>query len=320
MPMMPSGAALRGDLADFLVQHYRDPNGYIAEQVMPFYDVADEQNTFKKLSVNATAALPDDTMSVKGGANSEDWELEEDSYATKPRGFDGRLHDLDRARMEQAGQDGEAVVAMRTADILMARQEYRVAQIIYNTTNFPLSGTTGVSVSNAWSSSSGTPLADVATGMRVLHDKVGGLPNTLVIHLKTYLDLCNQDRIKERYLSVAERGQLIPLPALAAYFGVAKLLVAGLNTYNTADKGLTASLSGLWGTGYAWLGYTANGDNTPLYPTPQVGRIFSWNKWGGRLRVKQVRDDVRETDIFQVRRQTQEKFFGNRYGYLMGGV
>lgn len=321
MPIMPSGAALRRDLGAFLAQHARDMENYIGPLVAPYFEVDDEANTFKKLSVDATSRLPDDSYSAKSGANRDDFELEEDNYSTKPRAFEGALNDIDRARFEAGGMDGEAIVSSRAYDVVAAREELRVSSMIFNTTNFPLSGTTGASVSNAWSSSSGDPYLDVLTGMRIKQAEVGSFPDTLVITAKSYLDLCRNPVITGRFTNNTERGMLLTPEQLKSLFaGIKKLYIGGMNTYNTADKGQTPTLTSLWANGYAWLGYTADGPSDNTYPKPQVARIFAWKGWGGSIGVKQYREDKVDSDIFKVYKQTVEKFFGSRFGYLMSGV
>jgi len=321
MAIMPSGAALRRDLAAFVAQHARDSSKYIGNLVMPYFEVDDEANTFKKLSVDSTSRLPDDSYSTKAGANRDDFELEEDNYTTKPRAFEGQLTDPDRARFAASGMDGEAVVAGRAYDVIAAREELRVASALFNTTNFPLSGTTGATVSNAWSSSSGDPYLDIITGMRIKLTEVGSLPDTLVITAKTYLDLCRNPVITGRFTNNTERGMLLTPEQLKSLFaGIQKLYIGGMNSYNTADKGQTPTVASLWTNGYAWLGYTANGPTDNTFPTPQVGRIFAWKGWGGSIGMRQYREDKTDSDIFKVYKQTVEKLFGSRFGYLMSGV
>lgn len=321
MPVMPSGAALRRDLAGFVAQHSRDMSQYIGPLVMPYFEVDDEANTFKKLSVDATSRLPDDSYSTKSGANRDDFELEEDNYTTKARAFEGSLHDIDRTRFAAAGMDGEAVVSGRAYDVVAAREELRVATTIFNETNFPISGSTGSTVTNPWSSSSGDPFLDVLTGMRIKLEQVGSMPDTLVITAKSYLDLCRNPVVIGRFTYNTERGMLLTPEQIKSLFaGIRKFYIGGMNSYNTADKGQTPTVTSLWSTSYAWVGYTADGPNDDTYPKPQVGRIFAWKGWGGAIGVKQYREDKVDSDIFKVYKQTVEKFFGSRFGYLMKSV
>lgn len=318
MPIAPSGATFRPHLAQYVVEHQRLREAYAAPRILPYLDVDTEAGIFYRVPATTTSRLPNVAYNAKSGFNRDDFEMEEDTFATKSYGFEGVLTDKDRARYGDAAA-GESGVAAMTADIVMANQEKRCADAIFNETTFPASGTTGVTVSNAWSSSSGTPITDVNVGRRVKQSLVGPEPNALIIHYKTLCDLATNAQIIDRLKaisSIVENGML-SVQQLQQVFAIPNVIVVGMNAYNTADKGVTASLSGLWATGYAMLCYIADGDPRM---SPQIGRTLAWSQYGSRMSVTQYRDDKVQGDVFQVWQNVQEKVFGSRFGYLMKSV
>lgn len=318
MPISPS-TVIRHDLGAALFEADPTAMGFIADELLPFVDVPERNGVFYRISIEDLLAMPEVDRAVKGTYAQDDFELESDTFSCTQRGYEGLLDDVERG-MYASSFNAEEVVAMRAAGIVMRRREKRVADMLFNTTTFPLSGTTGASVANEWDDpTNATPGADGDNAINQIIENTGGTrPDTLVIARSTFYDLgrCDDvvDRIKFTNPNVV-RGQLGP-ELLAQYFGVDRVLVGG-GMYNSANKGLAYSGANHWDHEYAMFLVTDSGLDLQR---PSIGRTFAFAPGGGRWTVEQYRKPDRDSDVFRVKQDVQEKIFLVACGFLLGNI
>lgn len=162
-----------------------------------------------------------------------------------------RIADMgDRVRLES-----EAAVFLDMKFKL--RREKRVSDLIMNTTTWPLSGTTGFTVSTSWYASGGKPKTDVETAGQYLQVRGGnrGMAEG-IMSINTFMrlllleDLVNDRRYVETptmLLNDANRK------AVAAQLGLQDVFVGGV-IYNTKAEGVTKVLASCWPDNYVGIG------------------------------------------------------------------
>jgi len=311
----PSTAAQRPDLAAVVHEAVDKPNNFIGLQVLPIFKVEEQTGQYPVIPAEVMFSLPDTRRTSRGAYPRSDWGWEWDNYATVENGFEQRVDDRD-VKLYGRYFDAEKMAGIRAQRVVLRKQEKRVADMVFNASNFTAHG-----VSHEWDDGeNATPIDNVKTGRKAIHDAVGIEPNTLVIAYSTFLDLglCDQivDRIKYTQPSV-ERGD-IKVDLLALAFGVERVVV-GDALYNTAKKGQDASLSSLWSNEYAMLCVTDG--SAMLGDTPNLGRTFLWTADSpSNCVVESYRDDVVRSDIIRVRHETDEEFISTDCAYLLSNI
>lgn len=312
----PSTAAQRPDLAVTVMEAVDGPPaGMIGLQVLPIFRVPEATGQYPLIPAEVMFSLPETRRAARGNYNRSDWEWEWDTYTCVENGWEEKIDDRE-VRLYSRYFDAEKMAARRALKIILRKQEYRIASAVFNASNF-----TAHNVTNEWDDSgNATPIADVKTGRKAVHDAIGIEPNTLIIAYSTFLDLgvCDEivDRIKYTDPTV-KRGD-IAAPLLAQAFGVDRVLVGGA-LYNSAKKGQDASLANLWSNEYAMLCVT---DAAPqLGETPCLGRTFLWTEDSPvNPVVESYRDDTVRSDVIRVRHDTDEEFISTDCAYLLGNI
>ncbi len=311
----PSSTAQRPDLAAVVYEAVDKPSNFIGLKVMPIFEVDEQTGQFPVIPAEVMFSIPNTKRTSRGHYQRSDWEWEWDNYATEENGFEEPVDDRE-VRLYRRYFDAEKVAAVRAQRVVLRRQEQRVADMVFNTSNF-----TPHAVTHEWDDhDNAAPIDDVKTGRKAIHDVIGIEPNTLVLAYSTFLDLglCGQivDRIK--YTTPSVRRGDIGTDLLAMAFGVDKVVV-GDALYNTAKKGQDASLDALWSNEYAMLCVT---DGSPMLgQVPCLGRTFLWTRESPtNTVVESYRDETVRGDVIRVRHDTDEEFISTECGYLMSNI
>lgn len=312
-----SSAIIRPELATCAYEYSLDSakSGYIGAEVLPVFETDVEGGQYPVIPVEALLSIPETSRADGGAYNRDDFQYDEDDYLCKENGFESPIDDKQVKRLSRYF-DAELVATQRCMDVILRRQEKRVADLLYNENNF-----TPHSVAHAWSShDTADPLADVNTGIEEIEDLTGLSPNTLIINKPIFrsLGLCDAliDRIKYTNPNV-QRGQ-IGADLLAQYFGVDRVLVAG-GVYNSANKGLAKSIARIWASTYAMLCVTSSGGMD--LREPSLGRTFMWTQDSPTpVVVESYREEQIRSNVIRARQNTAEKLTMKAAGYLLKGV
>lgn len=292
----------------------------IADIIMPEFAVPSVAGKGYRATREEVLGLYDTQRAPKSAYKSSDDRLEDFDYAVQDHGLTSKLDDSER-RMYASAFDYAAVVANRLRNKILRKREYTVASALINTTNFPLSGTTGHTVGTAWSSTSATPIADVNTAVTNFYANSGMLPNTLVLNWLTARWL---SRVTEVYNQLATSGQTgVVIPGtplseaqLAGVFGIDRVVIAKV-PYNSAKQGQTASISDVWNNGYAFLCRTSSSMDIS---EPCIGRMWRWTDDAGDLGtvlLEQYRDEDVRSDVLRARFGYGVSLLDSACGYLI---
>lgn len=261
---------LAGALSNFSVL------GHVAHRVLPMLMSAQisgqyftlDQGTVQRI-VKTKRAANGETIRVQtpvsnGTYYCEERSVEEAVDATVIARFGG-IFDAEQAALTTAAQ------------VLGNDYENDVASAVFNTTTFPVSGTTGLTAGSAWSDAvNATPVADVAA-VKLLGENQGIQLNTMVLSQAAARYLWATNDVQSKLLPVyGGSGGLIPMEPteadLARILGLDEVIIAKAKK-NTANAGATNAFSSIWSDSYCAV--FAKSMDTVLR-TPQLGRTFVW--------------------------------------------
>lgn len=278
--------------------------GFIGLEILPIYRTAEESSTYPVIPKEAMLKIHETGRAPRAAYQRGDWEYERGFYTTSEEGWEEPLDDVERKLLgRQAPGIAEMVATLRAWNIIMRNQEKRVADYLFNTTNFTNTG----AVSTEWdTAASATPIDDVEDAKNAFLLQCGALPDTLTITYTTFsnLRLCDQivDRLKYTFPGI--NLNQINSDQLATIFNIARVLVAG-SVYNSAGLGLDASIEFLWSYEYAALTKTARGQDIT---EPCCGRTFLWTEDSPENPiVESYREEQRRSDMFRVRHYVSEE-------------
>jgi hypothetical protein len=282
--------------------------GFIGLSVMPIFPVAEYTATYPVMPKESLFNIHDVKRAATGGYNRVSEAFEEGFYKTNDNGLEYPIDDR-QAAIYSTRFAYERVVATMLINKILRAHEKRVADKIFNTTNF-----TANNASTAWSTTaSADPVYDVEEGKDSLRSS-GIDPDTLIIPYDGLKWLRQNDEIKDMVYKVfpdAAKTGRVTIDHLKTVFDVPKVLAAGA-LYNNAKIGQNASLADIWGSRYAMLCKTAEGPGADI-TVPSIGRTFLWNEGqnGSMPIVEEYREEGVRGNILRVRHDSSESFLSS---------
>lgn len=310
MPRLATGAAVRRPDLGALVMEYMGKesamSGYIAGKVMPIFPVAEQSAGYPVIPKEALMSVENTARAPRAKYNRSDWTYENGIYATAENGWEEIIDDRE-ARLYRNAFDSEALATQRATGIILRGQEKRVADKVFNATNFAPNA-----VTNEWDdAANATPIDDVKTGKLSVRSACGMLPNTLIIAYSTYLNLkrCAQIVDLIKYTFPGLDINKLSLSQLAQVLDVDNIEVGGA-VYNSAAKGQAAAVSDIWNGEYSMLTRVSSGLDIT---TPCIGRTFMWTEENqGASIVETYREESARGSVVRVRHDTNEALITSR--------
>jgi hypothetical protein len=307
MPTPKTGTTkYRPDLGAAIREFREGPQlAFIGLEVMPIFRTAKNSSTFPVIPKEALLKIEDTDRAPRGAYPRGDWEYERGYYTTTEKGWEEPVDDVEAELFgQEAPRQAELVASERAWNIIMRSQEKRIADKIFNSTNFTAHG-----VGTEWdkySAASADPVSDVKDGIVAFKNQCGMAPDTLIINFETYHDIPRcakvQDLLKYTYPGIDIPNMTSPI--LATLFGVPRVLVAG-SIYDSAGKGQDATIADLWSSEYAMLCITAAGQDITA---PCIGRTFLWTEDSPTNPIVETyREEQTRSDIIRVRHYVGEQ-------------
>lgn len=296
-------AVSRPDLGQVAYEAMSDAGtqGFIGLEVMPIFETVRNSASYQVMPIEQLLQLQKTARASRSRYNRGDWTWEEGYFTTKENGWEEPVDDREKS-LNASKMDDEIISTQIAVGIILRAQEKRIADKVFNATNF-----TANAVTNEWDDgANATPITDVKTGKAALRAK-GIVANALIISYSVFENLkgCAQiiDRIKYTFPMMEMEDMTIA--QMAQILGVPRLLVAGA-LYNSANKGQTASISDIWSNEYAMLTRVSNSADIR---EPCIGRTFLWTRESPTNPVvESYRDEGVRGDIVRVRHDTDEAF------------
>lgn len=278
-------------------------SGFVGLQIMPPFPVMDTSGTFPVIPAEALMKIPDTKRAPGSAYNRTTWEYEEGRYSCSEQGHEEPVDDTERKLLDRRVPGAsDAVVTQRGLRIILGAQERRIANKIFNATNF-----TAHEVINEWDdTANATPITDVKDGKSAFRLQCGRLPDALVINWTVFENLKQCDQIVNRlkYTFPGLDINKMSSDQLAAVFDVPQVIVAG-GMYDSANKGQAKSLGDIWSSEYAALVKIGGGMDIT---EPCIGRTFVWETDSSEEPIVEVyREEQIRGDVFRVRHTVDER-------------
>ncbi len=307
-----TGAVLRGDIQQAVIQAGGADSGLIGGLVMPPLSVAAKAGQYLKMESATGHLMRVDSDAAKrsqdGSYNRISRAFTSDTYLCEDRGLEELIDDSQQADLSRY-LDTEATIAKLLLRNIKLAHESRVAGAIYNTSNF-----NNTTVGTVWSNSAADPVSDILAGLERLAKK-GVQANTLVVNLEVYNLLRKNAKMQSYIFGSVGTGDLRNIDAalIAANLGLEKVLVASAAS-DSSKKGQAFSGGFIWGSNRAWVGNVQGGD----FVGGGAGRTLTWTADSSDLfTVETYRDEARRSGVIRVRQHTAEKVVDSTAGELL---
>jgi hypothetical protein len=274
---------------------------FIGQMVYPTFPSAREVGRYPKFRIGAAELLKGSPGSTKrnetGSYNETARKFEWDSYQTEEFGLEERVDDVVAKRMENFF-DAEVVTGKYLANHLMIDYERTVAAAAYDYTTFTTTHAT-VKYTDALFATIDALLYFNAAMERMTY--LGEPPNTIIMSLHLFNLLRRSQKLQTYvygFLNVTQGGSQITSQMLANVFGVDQVLIAK-KSYDSAQKGVTPSVTAIWPDSFVAFARLAGGD----FMNGGVGRTIVWDadSPGGLFTSESYRNEPRRGNMLRVR-------------------
>jgi hypothetical protein len=307
-----TGAVLRGDIQQAVIQSGGADSGLIGGLVMPPLSVATKAGQYLKIDTATGHLMRVDADASKRNADGSYSRISRaftsDTYLCEDRGLEELIDDSNQADLSRF-LDTEATIAKLLLRNIKLAHETRVAAAIFNTSNF-----NNTTVGTVWSDSAADPITNLQDAISRLRKK-GVDANTLVVNLDVYNLLRKNAKVQSYIFGSVGTGDFRNVDAslIAANLGISQVLVASA-AYDSSKKGQSASGSFVWSSSKAWIGNVQSGD----FVAGGAGRTLTWTGDASDLFVVETyRDEARRSGVVRVRQHTSEKVVDGTAGELL---
>lgn len=257
---------------------------YVAHRVLPTLIVQKRFGAIPTFLFSDAQALSIKHAPKTGFAQIQS-KLGQSNYSCTEAGVEEPLSFED---YEIMGRDyTQEVITRKLVHIVLRARDYALSQALFSAAGEATFATNLVSPSAAWSggdSSTGKPLDDVLTAKLNIAKQTGAPGNAMLIGYECYLNLCKNAQIRTAVRNNfgfgtakgAEAVQLeIPLPTLAALFGLEEIIVAPGVVDANGEGAANKNLSFIWPATYALVFRKAKAANDVREVS--LGRTFVYD-------------------------------------------
>jgi hypothetical protein len=300
------------DLGVALEEYPLTSQGMIGTEALPIFPTPLREGQFSTITRESILRTRNVNRGANGAYSRDSFDTDLLEYACKERGHESPLGE-DQAKYYASMFDAEMVAAAIARDVILKEQEKRIAAALFNTTTF-----TGASLftdlSKDWDDATALIVDDVEGAKEKVRTNCGVPANTMIISASVLPWLKKNTDLKGRLQYVQALTDRAIVDQLGALFGLQKVLVAG-GIYNSADEGLTASLSDIWSDNYCWVGVTAT---TQSLAEPCIGRTMLWTADSpSNVTVESYPEPQTRANVYRVRHHVDEKIFDPYFGHLL---
>lgn len=309
-------ATPREDLGEALME-YRLEGGdskFIATDVLPILPTQKESSTASVITREGLLKRVDAKRAKRGSFNRIDIEAEDLAFLCEEYGLEGPLDDSERA-MHETDFDAEATTVESVDHKLKMEQEIRVKDLVFDTAVWTGAALFTDNSGAPWDNVASDAIAHVLDAKEKVRRQIGMNPNSLIIGQVTMNNLLQNTGIKARFPGVDILTEEMLKRAMGSIFGLKNVFV-GDKAYDSADEGLDATISDVWGDDYASVALVA--PQGASIKTPCIGRTFVWTKrTPANTVVEEYREEQTTSDVFRVRQYSDEKIFEAAFAHLM---
>ncbi len=284
---------------------------FIASEMFPEVPVKHDSDLYRIF--DRDFRLPETIRSNKGMAKEATFDVTTGQYILEQHSLKDYVSDRDAENYDIS--DLRADTTEYLTDKILLRMESSVAQLFVNqtssgNTNASWSQFHSLSTAQQWSLDTVTsnPIPQMDTAATVILEGSGQVANYAMLPHRCLIAAKNHQSVIDR---IKYTSADITPAMIAGLFDVPQLLV-GKAVVDTAAKGLTASISPVWGDN-VFVGYKPD-KASPLVPS--AGYIFRNNI----PMTKRWRVEERQSDAIEVNVHYQAKVVASLSGYLLKDV
>lgn len=321
----------RADISTVLMEAVGQKAHYIAQEILPIYTSATEVGRYPRfrkqaaellrsargaLTTGVSATYMGSTKrNATGTYNELTDKFEWDSYQTEEYGQEHRVDDK-VARQMANFFDAEMIAADRVMNALMLDYEMEVCATVQAVganggaaaDGVVRAGDNGIPYTNPYDEYTVGNLEtmDVPDDFNRMLEYLtlqGTNPDEVDLTLSlTIFNLIRRSKKMQTYvygyLNVSQGGSMVTADMIAAAFGIRRVLVAK-KSVDTAVKGLTPSLTNIWGNAFVLMAKTGEGE----FMNGGLGRTIVWeaDSPGGLFTSESYRDEKRRGTQLRVR-------------------
>lgn len=283
---------------------YRNGN-YIAEEVAPIVPVQKKNDLYfifpkQAWFRNRSKPRAPGTRFPRG-----DYPLITGSYVCVNDAFSKEITDEERDNADQPLRLDVNATQFVT-DALLMGLENRVANLISTSTNWASAS----AATNAWTSDTSDPYANIDTLIDGVVTQIGQMPNVAVMSWKTWKAAKNNAALLDRIKYTRPGGQ-VQVQDFMNWFGFEKVLI-GRAIVDSAQEGQSASHSFIWGNDF-WCGYV-----TPNPSLEEPTALYTL-QWGNR-EISRYRYDEEHVDLVAAQWFTDEVVTASDAGAIYANV
>jgi hypothetical protein len=291
--------------------------GFIGLSIFPIFETPEQSADYPVIPLEAILKLKDTGRAPRGKYNRGDWEFEMGTYSCKEFGWEEPVDDAEAA-LYRRFFDAEEIATIRATDILLRRQEARIATAAFDVASI----TNTAAVAIEWSTAAtAVPRANVYAARSAMRAATGLEPNVIAMSKKVFDNLMLTAEVTAafRYTNPIEIGGYeAQARIMAQYFGLDRVLIGGA-VYDSAKEGVAASIADMWDDEYVGLYRVSSGSRDLREPC--IGRTFLWTGDSPQnLVTEQYREEQTRSNIYRVRHNVDEEYVFVGAGYLLSNI
>jgi len=304
----PSDVHIDTAISNILLD-YR-PHGFIADQIAPIVPVMKQSDRFYKIAQADRFRATPDYRSPGMEPNLISYDVSSDGYYCDNYALGSYLTYEELANADM-GLDGRRLRSQLITDILLLNNEIRVSNLCNSTSNVGCYTTTA----SAWGTANSDPYIDCQNDINAIEDGRGYRPNTVVFGKAAWRKWRESEKIQT--MIFPHGGGVPTIEHAKLLLEVDKILIGGAY-YNSADQGVTMSLSKVWNDNVLYAFCAPN----PSKEVPSFMYSFRWTVPGIPNMIARVFpfDDKKGRQDIHISYYQDEKITDSGLSYLRTGV
>jgi|DEB0MinimDraft_6_1074348.scaffolds.fasta_scaffold09465_4 hypothetical protein len=289
-------------LSQLAYEHWNDGTQWAGHALAPMFRTGEQAAKYPIFSKENLLRRPTNIMRAPGTPYTHSSiTLSSDTYNCEDKGHAVKIDDTERKKY-RSQFDADQAAIRRAMSVIHYNHELEVKALVDD-------GSVGSATPSTKWDAGGTPITDIKTQRTALRDASGIDANTMILTREVAEVLFYHSTLVDlfKYSQVAVLGA----EDLARVFRIPNVIIAG-EYHDTAEEGLTSSLSQIWGDTVV----LAHVNNTADLEAPNAFRTFVWAEDSGMeddidVIVESHRDQDIRSDIHTVRHNTDVKKTGS---------
>lgn len=274
---------------------------YIADMVMPYFQVNSEQFDWNLYAPQQYYEIRDTRIGRSGVADSIEFDSTIQTSRVLDEGLSGSIPVTDK-NFAPDGTDPASRLVEGITELLVLRREQRVAQTVFNAANYDAANVLTLSGGSQFNTATSDPLGVIMESK----DKTLVPINTIIFGNDVWTNVrCNPifvEAVRGAVSGNAAQQGVISTSDLASLLGVKNIYV-GQARANSANPGQSPSIARLWGKHIAMLHLSPLGAGQSVMPT------WGWTaRYGSRVVRTWFEDEkgLLGSDVYMVGEQVRE--------------